>query len=170
MKDPIHENYKELIELIPLIQEAAITGLRRDRFNFVYNRERIRRKARWYKQIFSFIQGKWNIEVFYTIAMYSKCGFNQIKKALPRISSRSLSNRLQFLEEKGLILRTVRDERPLRVDYTLSDFGKESTALLVPFMIYLTLPLKIKKGFPNINDIDENARLTVEREIKEHHH
>ena len=166
MKDPIHKNYKELIELIPLIQEAAIKGLRRDRINFVYNGDRIRRKAKWTKQIFSIIQGKWTIEVYYTIVMYSKVGFNKIKKVLPDISSRTLSDRLQFLEEKGLIIRNVRNDRPLRVDYTLSEFGKASTALLVPFIIYLNLPLKIKKKFPKIREIDNSSRLAIMEEQK----
>lgn len=167
MKDPIYDNYRELIELIPLIQEAAIKGLRRDRINFVYDKDRIGRKAKWTRNLFSIIQGKWTIEVYYTIVMYSKIGFNKIKKVLQGISSRTLSDRLQFLEEKGLIIRKVRNKRPLRVHYILSDFGKASTALLVPFMVYLNLPLKIKKGFPEIHEIDKNARIAIAEEQKD---
>ena len=153
MKDLPYKNYKELVELIPLIQEAAIKGLERDRIENVYNNERIRRRAAIFKEVFKIIQGKWTIEIFYAISMHQKCGYNDIRRALPKVNSRTLTDRLKELEIKGLISRTVKGERPLRVYYTLTDFGKGSMALLVPFLTYLILPVRYRKELPKLPSI-----------------
>ena len=165
MKEIFYNNYKELIDLIPSIQEAALKGVNRDRITHVYNTERIRRKARLYKEIFELLQGKWTVEIFYTIMMYTECGFNDIKRALPNLNSRTLTDRLQFLEKRRIIVRTIKNERPIRVNYKLTDFGKEGLSLLVPFLLYLTLPRRFKKNQPTIKKIEEDVNKSLDKEI-----
>ncbi len=46
-------------------------------------------------------------------------------------------------------------------NYTLSDFGKELMALLVPFMLYLILPRIYKKDFPKIQTIEKNIKTAI---------
>ncbi|MEM0074192.1 MAG: helix-turn-helix domain-containing protein [Thermoplasmatales archaeon] len=54
----------------------------------------------------------------------SSRGFNQLKKSVEGISSRMLSEKLKFLEEEGIIIRTVSGTRPVRVIYELTEKGK----------------------------------------------
>jgi len=46
--------------------------------------------------------------------------FNELRTAIANISPRTLSARLKFLEEEGIIVRTVIPETPPRVEYSLT--------------------------------------------------
>ncbi len=49
---------------------------------------------------------------------------------VPMISKKVLSQQLKELAEDGLIVRKQFDEVPLRVEYSLSDFGKSVLPIL----------------------------------------
>ncbi|MGE5655874.1 MAG: winged helix-turn-helix transcriptional regulator [Actinomycetota bacterium] len=50
---------------------------------------------------------------------------SQLVAALPGISTKTLTSRLKDLEKNGLLKRTVYPEIPPRVEYSLTDRGKE---------------------------------------------
>ncbi len=50
---------------------------------------------------------------------------NELLKALPGISSKTLTVRLRNLEEHGLVTRRTYAEVPPRVEYAITDKGKE---------------------------------------------
>ena len=50
--------------------------------------------------------------------------FAELRGAVPDITDRMLSERLQELEEEGLVVRTVIPETPVRVEYQLSAKGR----------------------------------------------
>ena len=50
--------------------------------------------------------------------------FAELRHAIPDINDRMLSERLQELEEEGLVVRTVIPETPVRVEYQLSAKGR----------------------------------------------
>lgn len=50
--------------------------------------------------------------------------FNQLKKELPYISDKMLSDTVAELEADGIIQKKVFDEIPLRVEYNMTEFGK----------------------------------------------
>src|SRR5687768_10909775 len=52
------------------------------------------------------------------------CRFATLRDAIPDITDRMLSERLQELEEEGLVERTVIPETPVRVEYALTRKGK----------------------------------------------
>lgn len=49
--------------------------------------------------------------------------FSEIRHAIPDISERLLSERVKELEARGLVIRTVFQGRPVRVQYELSPAG-----------------------------------------------
>ena len=55
--------------------------------------------------------------------MAGPCRFSEMSSYVPGLSDRLLSQRLQELEEKGIVERRVYDERPVRVQYVLSEKG-----------------------------------------------
>jgi len=166
MKRFAYDDYEELIELIPVIQESALKGLKRDMFTQVYNAGRIKRRADMYKEIFKLIQGKWTIEIFYAITIFKNCGFNDIRRALPKINARTLTDRLHFLEKRRMIIRTIRKTRPIRVNYTLSDSGKSAVSLLIPFLLFFILPRRYTNKFEEIKEIENRIDGSIEEEIE----
>lgn len=60
--------------------------------------------------------------------------FNQLMLELKPISSRTLSKRLKDLELDGLIYKIKYNEVPPRVDYSLTDSGKEIIKTLKPLI------------------------------------
>ncbi|KXX68451.1 helix-turn-helix domain-containing protein [Flammeovirga sp. SJP92] len=79
-----------------------------------------------------YIGGKWKS----VILIHLKNGtlrYNEIRKLIPTVSERTLSLQLKQLEEDGLIERNVipTDKPPLRVEYSMTDFGKTLIPLLV---------------------------------------
>ena len=60
--------------------------------------------------------------------------FTELRRAVPGISERMLSDRLAELNQLGLVIRSVEEGPPLRVSYRLTDAGMA----LKPAMIALT--------------------------------
>lgn len=52
------------------------------------------------------------------------CRFATLRDAIPGITDRMLSERLQELEDEGLVERTVLPESPVRVEYALTRKGR----------------------------------------------
>lgn len=50
--------------------------------------------------------------------------FGELESSLSDVSSRTLVNKLSFLEEKGIIKRRAFREKPPRVEYTLTKRGQ----------------------------------------------
>jgi DNA-binding HxlR family transcriptional regulator len=56
--------------------------------------------------------------------------FGELSSALPRVSPRTLTLRLAALEKAKVISRTAFKEVPPRVEYALTDHGRELGAIL----------------------------------------
>lgn len=80
---------------------------------------------------------KWVVEIVVLLAQKEELRFNKLKASLPGISNRTLTHRLRTLEHQGIVRRTLRDEMPVRVDYTLTDHGKEIAMLALPLVVFL---------------------------------
>jgi DNA-binding HxlR family transcriptional regulator len=61
-------------------------------------------------------------------------GFTALKKGIDGISSKVLSTNLSALEEMDIIEREIIREKPFRVQYSLTDQGKELEPLIVEML------------------------------------
>lgn len=69
------------------------------------------------------IGGKWK-SVILTHLISGTKRYNELRKEIPGITERTLSLQLKQLEEDGLVVRKVFTKKPpLRVEYTLTEFG-----------------------------------------------
>lgn len=71
----------------------------------------------------NFIGGKWKTIVLWYLRDKT-LRFGELKKQIPDITEKMLSLQLKKLEEDGLVKREVYPEVPLRVEYSLTEFGK----------------------------------------------
>lgn len=51
--------------------------------------------------------------------------FSDIQEVIPNLSARMLTERVKELEEQGIIIRKVYPEMPVRVEYELTEKGKD---------------------------------------------
>jgi DNA-binding HxlR family transcriptional regulator len=70
-----------------------------------------------------YIGGKWKTVVLWYL-IDKTLRFGELKKQIPDITEKMLSIQLKKLEDDGLIKRKVYAEVPLRVEYTLTEFGE----------------------------------------------
>lgn len=84
-----------------------------------------------------FVFQKWNLEILYLLALVHKMRFSQLKNHLEGISSRTLSLKLDALEEAKLLNRTVLPDKPLRVEYSPTTEGRTLARLTVPLVMFL---------------------------------
>ncbi len=69
------------------------------------------------------IGGKWKTVVLWYLRNKTM-RFGELKKQIPEITEKMLSIQLKALEEDGILKRRAFAEVPLRVEYSLTPFGK----------------------------------------------
>src|SRR5512132_4151508 len=70
------------------------------------------------------IGSRWTGAILQTL-LQGRTRYAAIKAAIPDITDRMLSERLRSLESEGLLLRSVVPETPVRVEYELTEKGRE---------------------------------------------
>src|SRR5437868_14782117 len=71
---------------------------------------------------------RWTGAIIFVL-LRARCRFATLREAIPDITDRTLSERLQELEEEGIVERVVMPDTPVRVEYALTEKGRElSTA------------------------------------------
>ncbi len=70
------------------------------------------------------IGGKWKTVILFHL-MHGTLRYSELRKQMPTVTERTLSLQLKTLEEDGIINRKVYTSKPpLKVEYSLTDFGK----------------------------------------------
>ncbi len=128
--------WKEMDEQIPLMREAVRKDLKKDFETFVHDDAHIQKELLFLNDALQFLQKKWTMDLIYIIRIKGKPFFNDIRRALPNINSRTLTTRLKEFEENHIVTRTVSNTQPIRVSYELTDLGKGVYELLIPLLIF----------------------------------
>ena len=76
-----------------------------------------------FHQASELIGRRWTGAIIYVL-MRTRCRFATLRDAIPDITDRMLSERLQELEQEGIVERTVIPDTPVRVEYALSAKGR----------------------------------------------
>ncbi len=75
------------------------------------------------------LSNKWNmIAIRYLLEEPKK--FNQLKRDMGNVSSKTLSRSLKHLMWQGIVERRILDTSPISVEYSLTDRGRELTDAL----------------------------------------
>ena len=76
------------------------------------------------------IGGKWKTVILIHL-IDGTLRYNELRKEMPTVTERTLSLQLNTLEEDGIIKRKVYTSKPpLKVEYSLTDFGKTLIPLI----------------------------------------
>ena len=78
----------------------------------------------------SVLNGKWKILILWYIASFKVRRFGELRRQIGEITQSTLTKQLRELEDDGFVSRTVYQEIPPKVEYSLTPFGRSlATAL-----------------------------------------
>ncbi len=75
------------------------------------------------------IQGKWTTVIIYLLSE-GTLRFSEIKRKLPNVTEANLTKDLRLLESYGVIHREVYPVVPPKVEYSLTEMGKDFLPIL----------------------------------------
>ncbi|WP_227394946.1 winged helix-turn-helix transcriptional regulator [Jeotgalibacillus aurantiacus] len=76
------------------------------------------------------VGGKWKLVILWHIIFDGTQRYNALRRLLPGITHKMLSQQLKELEQEGLIIRTQYNEMPPKVEYAISEKGLTLKPLL----------------------------------------
>jgi len=76
------------------------------------------------------IGGRWKVLVIHHL-LEGKQRFGELTRLLGGVSARTLTRQLRELEECGIIDRTVHQQVPPKVEYSLTELGRELEPVLL---------------------------------------
>jgi DNA-binding HxlR family transcriptional regulator len=77
-----------------------------------------------------FIDGKWKGVILWHL-LTETLRFNQLRRLLPSVTQRMLTNQLRELEQDGFVARRIYAEIPPRVEYSLTERGRTLAPVLL---------------------------------------
>ncbi|MEU7850315.1 helix-turn-helix domain-containing protein [Micromonospora parva] len=78
------------------------------------------------------VSGKWKGLILWELEAHGVRRFAQLRRGLPGVSEKMLTQHLRELEEDGLVHRKVHAEVPPRVEYSLTEHGRTLNQALGP--------------------------------------
>ncbi len=129
----------ELRQLIEARMEQTLKGIE-DTLTKIMEKQELDPQAlqdelKSLEDTFNMLFQKWNLEILYSLFLKNAIGFGEFKKVLG-VNSRTLSDKLKFMAEKGYVNRNVESGPPLRVEYTLTPKGRNTVLLAIPLLYY----------------------------------
>lgn len=91
------------------------------------------------------IGNKWKIFIIQQL-MDRPFRFSELRRAIPGISEKVLTDNLRAMEKNGLITRTVFPEVPPRTEYALSELGNTMRPIIESMATWGTGYQKIVRG------------------------
>ena len=80
--------------------------------------------------VLNVIHGKWGMVIIYFLNKEGVLRFSELKRKIPKVTEANLTKELRKLEEYGLIHREVYPVVPPKVEYSLTNIGKEFIPVL----------------------------------------
>jgi DNA-binding HxlR family transcriptional regulator len=74
---------------------------------------------------------KWTFLIIRDLLIEGTMRFSELLKSMDGISPKTLSLRLKELEDQGLVSRAVYPEVPPRVEYTITEKGKQLESIFI---------------------------------------
>jgi len=129
----------ELRKLVKTRMEHTLEGIEDTLRRILENQEMslkdLKEAIQSLEESFNLLSKKWNLEILYILFLKTTIGFSGLKKILG-VNSRTLSDKLKSLKQHRYIERAVEQGPPLRVNYSLTQTGRNTVLLALPLLYY----------------------------------
>jgi DNA-binding HxlR family transcriptional regulator len=129
----------ELVKLVESRMKITLEGIEETLQRILANHEigldDLKETMRDLEESFSLLSQKWNLQILFILFLRKTVGFNSLKRILSA-NSRTLSDKLKSLQGSMYIERTISQEPPLRVRYSLTAQGRNTILLALPLLYY----------------------------------
>jgi DNA-binding HxlR family transcriptional regulator len=88
------------------------------------------------RTVLDHVTSKWGVLVLVSLVEGGQ-RWSQLRRRAQGVSEKMLAQTLKTLERDGFVLREPQPVIPPRVDYSLTDLGRELTELLVPLLAWV---------------------------------
>ena len=82
-----------------------------------------------FQQAAELVAKRWNPQIVRAL-LAGVSRFSDLRAAIPQISDALLSERLKELEASGIVTRTVTPQTPVRIDYGLTERGRDLSSVM----------------------------------------
>jgi DNA-binding HxlR family transcriptional regulator len=106
------------------------------------------------ERLFDVIGGKWKVVIIWWLQDGPK-RFSELRRSMPGVTQKMLTQQLRQLERDGLLSREVYPEVPPRVEYSLTPLGTEFRTVLG------TLCQWAERFMPEVEAAQERARAAI---------
>lgn len=103
--------------------------------------------------VIKLIGGKWKLPVLYHLRD-NTLRFSEIKKLLPRVTQKMLTQQLRELEKDGLVTRFVYAEVPPRVEYSITAIAKKLGPVLAAMCTWSSEYRNVQQGAVPANAVE----------------
>jgi DNA-binding HxlR family transcriptional regulator len=93
------------------------------------------------------LSGKWKVQILWHLS-FSSQRFGELRDLLQHVSEKVLTAQLRELESDGLVVRVSAETVPPRVDYKLSEAGKELIPILEDMCAWAGVHLGVQPNMP----------------------
>lgn len=111
--------------------------------------------------IINTISKKWAILIISALGHHGRLRFNDLMNILEGISPKSLTDLLKELLKEGLIEREAFSEIPPRVEYFLTDNGKQLCEAVVPLIQWVEQRDKLHRKMFNSTYLNKSYPLSL---------
>lgn len=93
-----------------------------------------------HRELLDQVLDKWSLQILDALCE-RPLRFNELRRAIPEVTQKSLTAALRRLERNGMIERIVTNTRPVAVEYRISPLGKTLQDLIDALLHWSTLRL-----------------------------
>lgn len=97
--------------------------------------------TRDHRELLDQLLDKWSLHVLDQLCEHGALRFNDLRRAIPAISQKSLTTTLRRLERNGMVDRLVVSDRPVAVEYRIAPIGQTLQDLIDALLLWTSAQL-----------------------------
>ncbi|UYP44748.1 hypothetical protein NEF87_001033 [Candidatus Lokiarchaeum ossiferum] len=135
-KNDLLKRFASPISQISILQKEMMQAISQEIHEFPHSDKLKSLELDIFKQVGEIFTGKWMVEIIYALVRLGNPFFNDLKQEIQGIGSRILTDRLRFLENQQVVERKIFETSPVRVNYTLTNFGWGYVSLMQAIVLF----------------------------------